>query len=347
VPPAESPLHSLAQFLNWSFRLGRFFGTEVRVYGAPILILLVAVLPLQMLEFIPLWERVLLAALGMLVLYATVWVHEMGHVLAGRRYGIRTPLITLSPLGGVAHLQGAAPNPRADIFISAAGPATHAIALAVVWPLSLLVGGEPLSWSVTGAGDALRFEAHPEFVPWTLARLVELNLALALFNLLPLYPLDGGRILRSLLAFRMHPNRATLIAARIGMGGAVLMVVVGLFGLLGLDQVGRGLLVMLGVTSWFACRRAVLEARYTDGPYGPAREPWEEDPDAWKQGSALDEEEPARRPRRRARSPEPFAPGEEELDRLLDRVKAVGLAGLSEAERAALLRASEARRAGR
>jgi Zn-dependent protease len=334
MTPHESPLAPLLRFLLSSFRVGRFFGTEVRVYGAALLLVYLVLLTLQGLRGLAFWDQLLWVTLGILALYVTVWIHEMGHALAARRYHIKTPLITLSPLGGLAHMQGATPSPRADIFIAAAGPATHLLALAVLYPLSKLVAGDPLS---------LTFRL--EVAPFVIDRLFQLNLSLMLFNLLPLYPLDGGRIFRSLLALRIHPNRATLITARIGMVGAVALGLFGLFGrsLLGADGAFGGILVAIAITNFMACRQAVLEARHSDGPYGEAREPWEEDPDAWKSGGPT--EEVPRRPRiRTSRRDTREAPAEAELDRLLDRVREVGVAGLTEAERAALLRASEARR---
>jgi Zn-dependent protease len=331
MPDHESPLAPLLRFLLSSFRVGRFFGTEVRVYGVALILVVFVLLPLQGLGGLEPWPRFLYVTLGVLALYLTVYVHEMGHALGARRYHIRTPLITLSPLGGLAHMQGAAPSPKADIFISAAGPATHLVTLAVLWPLSTLVDAKPFAWTF-------------EPVPFLLGRLVDLNLGLLVFNLLPLYPMDGGRILRSALALRMHPNRATLIAARIGMVGAVAL---GLFGLVGGGLVGgnwgAGILVAIAITNFMACRQAVLEARHTDGPYGEPREPWEEDPDAWKRGAEPEEPPPRVRAQTSSRR-ERAAPAGEELDRLLDRVREVGLAGLTESERAALHRASEARR---
>jgi Zn-dependent protease len=330
----ESPLASVLKALDWSFRLGRFFGTEVRVYGVWLILLFFVVLPWDGLGWLSEWDRALYLSLWVLTLYATVWLHEMGHVAGARRYHIRTPLITLSPLGGLAHMQSAAPHPRGGIVISAAGPATHLVTLAVVWPLSVLVKGQPFAW---GPGDA---RVHLEVIPFLLARLVELNLTLLIFNLLPFYPLDGGSIVRSVLALRMHPNKATLITARIGQVGAVAL---GVGGFWFLGRFAGGFTLAIAITNWFACQRAVLEARYSEGPYGEPRQPWEEDPEAWKVGEPSAEPPPRRRARARPRDDD--APRGEELDRLLDRVKEVGLAGLTDAERAALLRASEARRA--
>ena len=325
----DSPLAPLWRFLDSSFPLGRFFGVRVRVYGAWLIVLLLVVLPLKDLRFLG-WSVLLYVGLGVVLLYATVWLHEMGHVVAGWRWRIPTDLITLSPLGGLAHMQRGAPHPRAELVIALAGPLTHLLTLAVAWPLTVLVGGRPFAWS-------------DEIVPYVLARVVELNLGLLLFNLLPLYPMDGGRALRAILAMRVHVNRATLIVARLGSVGAFALGIVGLFvlGKVG-GGVWGGLLISIAISNWSACRQAMLEARYSDGPYQALREPWEEDPDAWKQGGEPEDESP--RPQRTARPARDEGPSESELDRLLDRVSEVGLAGLTSAERDALQRASVARR---
>ncbi len=307
------------RLLTASFRLGSFFGTEVRVYGAALILVLLVVLPLQQLSFLDMGPRLAYVFGGLLTLYGCVWFHEMGHVWAARRYHIQTPRITLSPLGGLAHLDAAAPSPQAEMVIALAGPATHLVLLAVLWPLSHLIAND---WSVG---------------PMLLHHAVTLNLSLLLFNLLPCYPLDGGRVFRGFLAGRMHPNRATLWAAHVGIVGAIGFMV---WGIVGLGSLGGGLLFAIGIGNLFACLRARLEARYSDGPYGERRQAWEQDAEAWKLGA---EPEPAAE-RPAAPRPSTGPADEAELDRLLDRVREVGLAGLSEREREALRRASEARR---
>lgn len=345
---SESPLHPVLRLLDASFRLGRAFGTEVRVYGAALILVLLLGPSLDLLKALSWADGLLYLVLLTLALYGSVWLHEMGHVAAGWRWSIRTPLITLSPLGGLAHMQAPAPSPRAEIVISAAGPAMDLVVVALAYPLAKLVGASPFAWAGGGGGlETWRLRLEP--VPFLLSTLVEINLAVGLFNLLPLYPLDGGRILRAALSTRMHPNRATLWAARIGLAGAVVLGVVGLLFVRGLPG---GLLVAVAITNAFACQRALLEARFSDGPYGPRLEAWESDAEAWKLGAPQAEEEEvvqASRPsrRRNERRGHPDVPTGAELDRLLDRVRDVGLAGLTDSERAALQRASDARRSGR
>lgn len=331
--------------LGASFRLGNFFRVEVRVFY-----LTLVVLPLILLFEFGGWGLAALEVLTLTVLvtgtlYLVVWTHEMGHILAARRYGIWTPLITLSPVGGLAHLSGGAARPRDDVVISLAGPAVHLVWLAVFWPLSFLVGPDtllPSGWLVSPVGFTVDF-------------LVDMNLLLLVFNLLPFFPMDGGRVLRAVLSVRMHPNRATLIAVRVGQVGAVAIGIAGLV----LGELRGTILLAIGITNFLACRQELRAARYGMGPYqgSEQREAWQDDSDAWKRGGppAGGEREPGFFTRRRAeRSGRAEANRREEAERLdremdevLARVSEVGMGGLTDAERSVLQRASEARRSGR
>ena len=330
--------------LSANFRLGRFFGVELRVFW-----LTLVVLPLILLFEFGDWglsalEVVTLTVLVTGTLYLVVWTHEMGHIRAARRYGIWTPLITLSPIGGLAHLSQGAPRPRDDIVISLAGPAVHLIWLAVFWPLSFVVTPDtllPSGWLVSPVWFTVDF-------------LVDLNLWLMAFNLLPFFPMDGGRVLRAWLSERMHPNRATRIAVRIGQVGAVGIGITGLV----LGEMRGTILIAIGITSFLACRQELRAARYGMGPYMGAdqREAWQPDPDAWKQdgsrsGGSTGPGFFARRKAKRTAATQAQKRAEaehmdEEMDRVLARVSAVGMSGLTPAERKILERASKARRSG-
>jgi len=304
-----------------SFRVGYLFGVEVRVFWLTV-ILLPLIGALMVGRYAGSWfEVVVLAAIVTVALCVIIWTHEMGHVLAARRYGIRTPLITLSPLGGLAHLGAPPINPRSDIVIALAGPATHLLWLAVFWPLSEIVDHGTL---------------RPEGWTWsplwfTVDLLFRLNLWLMLFNLLPFLPMDGGRVLRAILSFRLHPNRATIIAARIGMVGAAGFVIMAFVQ----GEAWSGILLAIGISNFFACRQEIRMARYATGPYdgGGRLEAWESDPDAWKRGGGGT-------PRRE----KDRGPDAAEVDRVLDRVIEVGMAGLTKAERKILKRASKSNR---
>ncbi len=202
--------------LSWSFHLGRWLGIDVYVHFT--FLLLLAFLGVAH----GLAGRSLDAALaGMFFfigLFACVLLHEYGHALAARRYGIPTRDITLLPIGGVARLERMPEKPSQEFVVALAGPAVNVI-IALGLFIGLKLGGwwQPLSSLSTTGGNI--FE-----------RLLVANVFLVLFNLLPAFPMDGGRVLRALLAMKLNYARATRIAARIGQGMAVVFGFAGLFG---------------------------------------------------------------------------------------------------------------------
>lgn len=159
-----------------------------------------------------------------LVFVAAVFViivlHELGHALTARRYGIRTRDITLLPIGGVARLERMPEDPRQELAVALAGPAVNVV-LALVLFVSLVILGQPiLALDPTDVSIlSINF----------LRRLLLVNVVLVGFNLLPAFPMDGGRVLRAFLAMRMDYVRATHIAANIGQAMALIFVIIGLF----------------------------------------------------------------------------------------------------------------------
>ena len=146
-----------------------------------------------------------------LALFICVLLHEFGHILMARRFGIRTPDVILLPIGGLARLERLPEKPRQEFWIAVAGPAvTLVIALAISFYVLHL--GLPLVWPWP-------FDVPTDTGFWQL--LGATNVALLAFNLVPAYPMDGGRVLRSLLASRLGMAKATRIAARVGQTIAV------------------------------------------------------------------------------------------------------------------------------
>ncbi len=145
-----------------------------------------------------------------LVLFLCVLLHEFGHAFAARAFGIRTPDITLLPIGGVARLARMPSSPWQELVIAIAGPAVNVVIVALI---ALALGGFP---NPQGAGVSEEAGAK------LLGDLFFLNTVLIVFNLLPAFPMDGGRVLRALLAMQMRHATATLIAARVGQVLAVL-----------------------------------------------------------------------------------------------------------------------------
>lgn len=160
-------------------------------------------------------ESAAFGVVAITLLFVLVTLHELGHSFAAMRYGVPVHQIVLTPIGGVAQLARMPDKPGQEFVIAIAGPAVN-FAFAVLMGLALLVGG----FSLTNPLGVVTGEAG-----FTLTALFSYiffyNIFLALFNLLPAFPLDGGRVLRSLLAMRLEYVKATNIAATIGRMAAV------------------------------------------------------------------------------------------------------------------------------
>ena len=201
--------------MKWSFRVGRFAGIDVYMHFTFILLISwVALVHWQQ------GQSVAAAVTGVtfiLVVFLCVVLHEFGHALTARRYGIQTRDIILLPIGGVARLERLPTNPMQELWVALAGPAVNVIIAVVLFAwLKLTVTLEPLQALTVTTGPFLE-------------RIMAVNLFLIAFNMIPAFPMDGGRVLRAILATRKEYARATQIAATIGQGIAVLFGFIGLF----------------------------------------------------------------------------------------------------------------------
>ena len=193
-----------------SWRIGTAFGIGIYIHATFWLLPLYVVLQSWSrdgLEMVGMWLALLAAVMGCVVL------HELGHALAARYFGIRTRDITLYPIGGVARLERLSEKPVEELLIALAGPAVNVGIAALLFPLVVLLslpGGLLAFWST-----ALGF---------FLVNLLVTNIVLVGFNLLPAFPMDGGRVLRAILAMPLGRLRATEIAAKVGIAIAVLLV---------------------------------------------------------------------------------------------------------------------------
>ena len=152
-----------------------------------------------------------------LLLFCVVVLHELGHAMAARHYGIATKDITLLPIGGVARLERMPEKPAQELVIAIAGPLVN-VALAIPLAVIVWLTHDPLSLSHALEGQGSIWE-----------RLLAANIVLAIFNMIPAFPMDGGRVLRAILAMRLPYVEATNVAANIGQAFAVLMGIAGLF----------------------------------------------------------------------------------------------------------------------
>lgn len=198
-----------------SLKVGRPFGIDLSIH--PTFWLLPAFFLFSGWAQGGLQEAVLGTAL-LLAVFACVALHELGHALAARMYGIRTRDITLYPIGGVARLDRIPERPWPEIVVALAGPAVNVAIAAGIWAVLTADG---LLLDVWPTGD------HPTNV--FLARLMQSNIALVVFNLIPAFPMDGGRVLRAVLSWVTDRVTATSWAANVGAVFAVLFGVAAVF----------------------------------------------------------------------------------------------------------------------
>lgn len=201
--------------MRWSWKIGRFAGIDVYVH-ATFFLLILWVVVLHWLEARNA-QSVASGVLFILALFACVVLHEFGHALTARRYGITTRDITLLPIGGVSRFERMPDKPWQEFWVAIAGPLVNvAIAVAIYLALFLTNGFKPLTKLSITNGPFLE-------------RMLVANVALAVFNVIPAFPMDGGRVLRALLATRMDHVRATQAAAAVGQALALVFGLVGLF----------------------------------------------------------------------------------------------------------------------
>lgn len=223
--------------MRWSLTLGSFKGTAVRIHVT--FLLLLAWIGFSAYRSGGL-EAARESVIFITLIFACVVLHEFGHILTARRFGIVSTEITLLPIGGVANLDHMPEKPSHELLIAVAGPAVNiVIALALFLALGAF---QP---------EALTHVDDPHVNLF--ARLAAANLFLAIFNMIPAFPMDGGRVLRAALAMWLPRARATRIAAMIGQGFAFALGFLGLF--------GNPLLVFIAIFVYIA---AAGEAQMTE-----------------------------------------------------------------------------------
>ncbi|HET9453363.1 MAG TPA: site-2 protease family protein [Gemmatimonadaceae bacterium] len=233
--------------MKWSWRLGTIAGIALYVHATFLLLLAwVAVSEFQTTRSA---ADTLNGVLFVLAVFATVVLHELGHALAARRYGIHTRDITLLPIGGVARLERMPRDPRQELVVALAGPAVNVAIAAVLYLALRATGGIPTFLDNASLSDGFLERGFA-------VRLLAVNIWLVLFNLIPAFPMDGGRVLRALLAMRTRDHeRATETAARVGRFFALV------FGVVGMFVVGNPLLVIIALFVWLGAAAEAAAAQ--------------------------------------------------------------------------------------
>jgi Zn-dependent protease/CBS domain-containing protein len=252
--------------MKWSWKVGQLAGIDLRIHAT--FLLLLGWVGASYWMATKSMAAMLAGVVFIIALFACVVFHEMGHATMARKFGIQTRDITLLPIGGLARLERMPEEPKQELWIALAGPAMNlAIATILYAWLILRHQWEPLS--------QLRIATGP-FVE----RLLVANLSLVFFNLIPAFPMDGGRVLRALLASRMTYLKATRIAAWVGQGLALI------FGFIGL--LTNPLLLFIGVFIWIAARQEASAIQVRSTLSGtPARAAMLTDIDTLQSGDTL------------------------------------------------------------
>lgn len=211
--------------MKWSLRIGRFLGIDVFLHFTFLIFL-------GVIWFYTQGSLVTLAFF--IAAFTCVVLHEYGHALAARRYGIPTRDITLLPIGGVARLERMPADPKQELVVAIAGPAVNLVIAALLYGVCLAFGINPMV-------EADHFlHGRADFV----ITLMWWNLVMIVFNMLPAFPMDGGRVLRALLAMKLEYARATRVAATVGRGMALLFAYYAIF------HSGSPMLIVIAFFVW-------------------------------------------------------------------------------------------------
>ena len=232
-----------------SLRLGRAFGIPLFVHPTFLLIILWALYSTRAHGLF----AVAFVVAGVLAVFGCVLLHELGHALMARYFGIRTRDITLYPIGGVARLDRMSEKPHEELCIALAGPAVNVAIAALLTPFLIMAA---FSGAIPDATDLFTSVDGPvSFVGGFLLWLWQANVFLVLFNMIPAFPMDGGRVFRAILAGMLGVVRATDIAGRVGLIVAMLLAVLGILA-------GNPMLVLVSLFVAFVGQQERLMVRY-------------------------------------------------------------------------------------
>lgn len=198
--------------MSWSWSIGRMFGIRIKIHVT--FVLFVGWIAMSQGILAGDTMRAALSVTLMLLVFLCVLLHELGHALTARRYGVQTRDIILLPIGGVARLERMPEKPIQEMLVALAGPAVNVAIAVALFGIMAAFRLSMTELSVTGS---------------VMEALLYINVVIVLFNLIPAFPMDGGRVLRAALAMRMPFEKATRIASYIGQSVAVIFAVIGFF----------------------------------------------------------------------------------------------------------------------
>ena len=204
----------------WSWRFARVAGIDLRVHLSFLLVIVLGSFQWGGLGL----RGALFGALLTLLTFASVTLHELGHSLVAQRFGISVKDITLYPIGGIARLGSRPKTPGQELLIALAGPAVNVLLVGILGSIGVALFSGPELWDAV-----VNARAEQPTVETLFAMLVLSNAALAVFNMVPALPMDGGRVLRAVLSWVLGPERATVTSAFIARVLAVVLFTFGLF----------------------------------------------------------------------------------------------------------------------
>lgn len=229
---------------SYSLNIGKPFGIRVSIHWT-FLMLIAWVIAIGLVRELTI-SQILMHILFVLAVFACIVLHELGHSLTAIKYGGKVKGITLLPIGGMANMTKMPETPREDFMVSAAGPLVNIVIAGVIW----------LAVSIFGTVDFKAIEFDTITPNNFLLLLVAVNLFIVAFNLIPAFPMDGGRIFRAALSVKMSKVEATRVAKNIGQFFAVAFIITGLF--------VNPFLVVIGIFIFIGAKAEYEMMRYQD-----------------------------------------------------------------------------------